>query len=497
MPAASSKKQYRFMMAILHGKGDKKHPRGNPPKSIASKYSKPGKGAPESKDNDRGGKWDDNKKEKHSKKLKKAFEQYYRGQGAGIIVVNEDGNILVGKDANTGEWCTPGGSVDPGEDFEEAAHRELREEANIVSTTLHEVTSFRHMGNDCKTFYTDSYSGKPSDSKELKDVQWMEPHKLATESNVRSVCKISIKQFLESQFNLRKNTIKSMVAIEELNKSIIRGGARSDVVYDVSHGEALRLVGTGCFKFLKRQVDDMGQEDFKDIHIDTHVMSIRKHLNDVYSGRVSDGHKVIHQFANKSLPQLCADIMSLFEWYSEEDEEVFESLIDENAPDDAILGGLNELTQNYTKHNLANIYTEMENIREEVRNGMAVDLQQIEEKIMKLFDKLESTTLNIADKHNKLTRDAGDEVEQLEAKLKELANKVDSLSSRPESIEAYQSKPVSPDKVYDSQYFYLPKPCIEIEPNGKIKISFNKDWTDMEKSNFLNDMKAKIVKKSK
>ena len=38
MPQAASKKQYRYMMAILHGKNVKEHSRGNPPKSIASKY---------------------------------------------------------------------------------------------------------------------------------------------------------------------------------------------------------------------------------------------------------------------------------------------------------------------------------------------------------------------------------------------------------------------------------------------------------------------------
>ena len=86
----------------------------------------------------------------------------------------------------------------------------------------------------------------------------------------------------------------------------------------------------------------------------------------LYSGRISDGHKVIHQFQNKSLPQLCADVMSVFEWYSDQDEHMFDILDEENLSNDAIHGGLNELTDNYKKHNLANIYTEMENIRQEI-----------------------------------------------------------------------------------------------------------------------------------
>jgi uncharacterized coiled-coil protein SlyX len=187
--------------------------------------------------------------------------------------------------------------------------------------------------------------------------------------------------------------------------------------------------------------------------------------------------------------------MSVFEWYSDEDEHMFDILDEENLSDDAIHGGLSALTENYTKHNLANIYVEMENIREEIRHGNAVDLQQVEEKIMKLFDRLEDTTHKVIEQHNKLTVDASGEIETLEAKLRDLANKVDELTKKPESVEAYQSRPVNPDKIYDQQYMYLPKPSIEIEPNGKIRISFNKEWTDFEKSNFLNDMKAKIVRR--
>ena len=40
---------------------------------------------------------------------------------------------------------------------------------------------------------------------------------------------------------------------------------------------------------------------------------------------------------------------------------------------------------------------------------------------------------------------------------------------------------------------YLPKPKVEIGPSGKITITFESDWTDMEKSNFLTDMKARII----
>lgn len=501
MPKAVSKRQYRMMMAIAHG-GPKNG--RQPPKSIADKYSKPDDKAPESKNNDRGGMWNKHEKggdskesksekKKDKKKLKKAFEQYYRGKGAGTVVINEEGNILVGKDTETGKLALPGGHVDPGEDFEEAARRELREEAGIVAEEVQEIGSFKAMGNDSKVYFVDQFKGTPKATSELKEVKFVEPHLLADEDNLRTTSKLALKEYFNS--HLKKNSLQNLLAAEKLEKNIMRGGVKSDIVFDVSHGDALKLVGNGCFRFLKRAVADMKDEDFREIKLDNHTISLRRHMSDVYSGRISDGHKVVHQFTNKSLPALCADLMSVFEWYHGEDEDLFDILDEEALSDDAIHGGLNNLTEKYRKENLANMYSEMENIREEIRHGHAVDLQQVEEKMMRLFDKLEETTHKVIEHHNKLAEEAGNDVENLEARLRELANRVDELGKKPESVEAYQTRPVSADKVYDSHYMYLPKPEIQIEPNGKIKICFNKDWTDMEKSNFLKDMKANIIRR--
>jgi ADP-ribose pyrophosphatase YjhB (NUDIX family) len=517
------------MHAIANG-AKVKTSRGDsgPPKSVASKYTGGGGNLPESKGKEHeGGRWpkgsgrsseglknkkskkkreeDDKKKsskEKKSKskdkeKVKKSFEQYYNGQGAGVVVTNDKGQVLVGK-GHDGKWQTPGGHVDPGEDFWQAARRELKEEAGITATNMIELGHFKDSGNDSKAFHVSSFSGKPKDTEELKELQFADLHSVL-DWDLRTCSMIGLKMYAHSSLK-KSNALKDLVVLdklEKLEKNILRGQDQRQAVYDISHGEALKLVGNGCFRFLKRAVDGMGDEDFRDIKLDTYVISVRKHTNDVYSGRINDGHKTIHQFTNKSLPQLCADVMSVFEWYSDKDEHVFDILDENNLPDDTIHGGLSQLSDNYKRHNLANIYTEMEAIRGEIRNGMAVDLQQVEKKIMGLFDKLENSIQCVADKHNQLANEAGKEVELLEEKLRDLQLKIDELNKKPTKVEAYQTKPVDGKKVYDDHYMYLPKPKIEVGANGKITISFDGGWTDMEKSNFLTDMKARIIKTRK
>ena len=263
----------------------------------------------------------------------------------------------------------------------------------------------------------------------------------------------------------------------------------------MTHGDALKLVGNGTFRMIREAVKNMKDEDFKDIHLDTYTVSIRKHMNDMYSGRVNDGSKTVHQFTNRSLPQVTAELMSVFEWYLPEDEPELQILESDAFPDDAIAGGLDALMDNYKKHNLANIYTEMENIRSEIRNNTVVDIIQVETNLMKLFDKLESYTHDIASKHNQLCNEAGDEVGRLESKLLELQNKIENLSSKPTTVEAYSPDPGSSSAVHNEHYFYMSKPTVTIEPNGRIKITFGNEWSPYDRENFLNDMKAKVIKR--
>ena len=96
--------------------------------------------------------------------------------GCGVLIEDEAGRLLLQKRSDTGEWCVPGGAMEPVESFEEAAVRELREETGITVEKLRlfgiysgEERVIHYPNKDVVyslsvIFITGSYSGVISDS---------------------------------------------------------------------------------------------------------------------------------------------------------------------------------------------------------------------------------------------------------------------------------------------------------------------------------------------
>lgn len=56
--------------------------------------------------------------------------------GAGVIITDSQGRILLIKRTDNNKWGLPGGSLELGETFEEAAEREAKEETGLLVTDL-------------------------------------------------------------------------------------------------------------------------------------------------------------------------------------------------------------------------------------------------------------------------------------------------------------------------------------------------------------------------
>ncbi|RKF13114.1 NUDIX domain-containing protein [Alginatibacterium sediminis] len=68
-----------------------------------------------------------------TKTLAKSEKTLYPRIGVGVIILNHEGKLLVGKrrGSHAPYWSIPGGHLDLGESFESAAIRELKEETGL------------------------------------------------------------------------------------------------------------------------------------------------------------------------------------------------------------------------------------------------------------------------------------------------------------------------------------------------------------------------------
>ena len=96
--------------------------------------------------------------------------------GCGVIVLNDDGEVLTGKRTKENVIGGPGGHIEEGETPEEAAIRETYEEFGIVCRDLQSlgVLDGGEKYGDSAVFLCDDYSGHiKTDPKEMTEPQWL------------------------------------------------------------------------------------------------------------------------------------------------------------------------------------------------------------------------------------------------------------------------------------------------------------------------------------
>lgn len=73
--------------------------------------------------------------------------------GCSVAIFDGQGRILLTKRADNGQWCLPGGAIDPGESVAEACEREVLEETGLSVRVTRLVGVYSHP--DQLTVYAD------------------------------------------------------------------------------------------------------------------------------------------------------------------------------------------------------------------------------------------------------------------------------------------------------------------------------------------------------
>ncbi|MBP6060548.1 MAG: NUDIX domain-containing protein [Candidatus Pacebacteria bacterium] len=110
--------------------------------------------------------------------------------GVGVIIVNQDGQVLVGKRKGSfaQKWAFPGGSVEMGHTFEATAIREIKEETNLdildpkVIAVVNGLETYKEEGKHYVSviLLARKYSGelKIMEPEKCEEFIWVDIHKL-------------------------------------------------------------------------------------------------------------------------------------------------------------------------------------------------------------------------------------------------------------------------------------------------------------------------------
>lgn len=135
--------------------------------------------------------------------------------GFGVVVVNDKGEILLGKRHDDpekasselrgeGTWTMPGGKMDFGESFEEGARREVEEETSLVLKDV-KVIAVNNEKNEHAHFVTvglfsDSFEGSPKvmEPDEITEWRWFKPDEFP--EKIYPPTKSLLRNYLEKKF---------------------------------------------------------------------------------------------------------------------------------------------------------------------------------------------------------------------------------------------------------------------------------------------------------
>jgi 8-oxo-dGTP diphosphatase len=106
-------------------------------------------------------------------------------EAAGGVVVDADGKVAVVHRPKYDDWSLPKGKLDPGEDFEQAALREVEEETGVRAEVVRELPSARYEDSQGRPKLVRYWQMRPLDTSEFvpndetDELRWLDPDEVA------------------------------------------------------------------------------------------------------------------------------------------------------------------------------------------------------------------------------------------------------------------------------------------------------------------------------
>jgi hypothetical protein len=268
------------------------------------------------------------------------------------------------------------------------------------------------------------------------------------------------------------NTIEKLKKLQSYVNSLLkweRSGSLTMVNRD-AHYQALASVKDHVLKYVTKLVSEMKEGDVKVTHVGGCELTIRKLMQDMYSGKITKGTAIVHEFDRITIPQIAGQIQSLLELYDpdkvEETKNPNELLIAQLKPlaEQAENGMVSQLLQMLSgppapsktpdvdpRLEINAIIAEAQAITDEAKNRMQrvdprAEIEDLKERVEAMLhrveslvssqaptskdeDKTQDTLHQMQQKHDLLTDRVQQELNLLHSRIKSFNEKLDSYKT--------------------------------------------------------------------
>lgn len=195
-----------------------------------------------------------------------------------------------------------------------------------------------------------------------------------------------------------------------------------------AHYQALSAVKDHVLKYVTALVSGMKQDEVKNVPIAGKTLTIRKLMNDMYSGKLAEGTDIIHEFDRTTIPQLAGQLQSMLELYDPS------SLKEDKDPKDLLVQKLKPFAEQAEDGMVSQLIRMLSVAKPKVKEESKDHEKEIEEIIR------EANKIAEEAKRNAGSPDPREEIAELKERVQQMLHRVESIVSSQAPISSDDDK---------------------------------------------------------